>query len=88
MCPRCRPPYHLQPMYIWPPECTLDPTLTQAYDELMNQSATSIYADLLYALKELNLTSEAPEGGLYEACVCGQQLCSATALPAAAVLAG
>ncbi|KAL4438542.1 hypothetical protein ABPG77_000190 [Micractinium sp. CCAP 211/92] len=46
------------PMYVWPAECTLDPSLTQAYDELMNQSPTSIYADLLYALKELNLLDE------------------------------
>lgn len=52
---------------MWPAECTLDPTLTQAYDELLNQSPTSIYADLLYALRELNLLSEAGRGA------CGAQ---------------
>lgn len=63
--PNPHPPHtHLQPMYVWPAECTLDPSLTQAYDELMNQSPTSIYADLLYALKELNLLGEAGGGAV------------------------
>ncbi|KAL4424164.1 hypothetical protein ABPG75_001465 [Micractinium tetrahymenae] len=52
------PPRPPPPAHVWPAECTLDPTKTQAYNELLTQSPTSIYADLLYALKELDLLNE------------------------------
>ncbi|PSC74266.1 hypothetical protein C2E20_2665 [Micractinium conductrix] len=46
------------PRYEWRAECILDPTKFQAYDDLIRGSSSGIFADLLFTLRELNLTAE------------------------------
>ena len=50
----------MQPAYQWPANCRLDVTKPQAYWELMNSSNSGIYADLLFALRDLELGRELP----------------------------
>jgi hypothetical protein len=52
----------VQPAYKWPVNCRLDVTKPQAYWELMNSSNSGIYADLLFALRDLELGRELPMG--------------------------
>ena len=52
----------MQPAYQWPASCRLDVTKPQAYWELMNSSYSGIYADLLFALRDLELGRELQGG--------------------------
>jgi hypothetical protein len=47
-----------QPSYSYGPECRLDRTRSQAFDELMASSPVGLYADLLWSIQELNLTGQ------------------------------
>lgn len=53
----------VQPTYEWPLDCLLDPTKAQAYDELMSSSPSGIFADLIFALRDLSLQGEEQGAG-------------------------
>ncbi|KAL4429043.1 hypothetical protein ABPG77_006082 [Micractinium sp. CCAP 211/92] len=57
------PPAPPPPSYSWPDRCKLDPSKSQAFDQLMASSASGIFADLLFAIKDLNLTGKQAGAG-------------------------